>query len=104
MAGLHGRQAFAARTAASGERGASAAGFLAGKKPVLPLAADFRGLVLAFHKIKIRCVLAAKRAAQHNNQPACVKARFEPIRQNNNIEPPHAGCYKFWWNGPGSLR
>jgi len=38
---LNGREAFAARTAATGNRGAAALGGLAGEKPVLAFAADF---------------------------------------------------------------
>jgi len=47
---LNRRQAFAALAAAVAQRGAAAFGGFAGKKPVLPFAADFRRLILAFHK------------------------------------------------------
>jgi hypothetical protein len=48
--GLNRREAFAARATAAGKRGAAAFGARAGKKPVLAFAADFRRLILAFHK------------------------------------------------------
>ena len=47
---LNGREAFAARAAAAGERGAAALGGRAGEKPVLAFTADFGRLILAFHK------------------------------------------------------
>jgi hypothetical protein len=50
--GLNRREAFAARATTAGERGATARGGIAGKKPVLAFAADFRRLILAFHKFK----------------------------------------------------
>jgi hypothetical protein len=51
MAGLNGRQAFAALAAAVAQRGAAALGGFAGEKSVLPFAAHFRWLILAFHKL-----------------------------------------------------
>jgi hypothetical protein len=50
MAGLNGRQAFATDAAAVGQRGLAALARIAVEKPVLPFAADFRRLILAFHK------------------------------------------------------
>jgi hypothetical protein len=50
---LYGREAFATRATAAGKRGATTDGLLAGEKAVLTLAADFRRLILAFHKFKI---------------------------------------------------
>jgi len=47
---LNGREAFAARAAAAGKRGAAALGGRAGEKPVLAFTADFGRLILAFHK------------------------------------------------------
>jgi len=52
MAGSNGRQAFAADAAAVGQRGLAAPARMAVEKPVLPFAADFRRLILAFHKFK----------------------------------------------------
>jgi hypothetical protein len=49
---LNRRKPFAARATAAGEGGAAALGGLAGKKSVLAFAADFRRLILAFHKFK----------------------------------------------------
>jgi len=46
------RQAFAAVAAAVGERGLAALARIAVEKSVLPFAADFRWLILAFHKLK----------------------------------------------------
>ena len=51
MAGLNGRQALAAFAAAVGQRGLAAFARIAGEKPVLPLAAHFLWLILAFHKL-----------------------------------------------------
>jgi len=47
---LNRREAFAARPTAAGERGATASRGLPGEEPVLAFAADFRRLILAFHK------------------------------------------------------
>jgi len=49
--GLNRRQAFASHAAAIGQRGFAALARIAVKKPVLPFAADFRRLILAFHKL-----------------------------------------------------
>jgi hypothetical protein len=49
--GLNRRQAFAAHTAAIGQRGFAALARITVKKSVLPFAADFRWLILAFHKL-----------------------------------------------------
>ena len=46
------RQAFAAVAAAVGERGLAALARIAVEKSVLPFAADFRRLILAFHKFR----------------------------------------------------
>jgi hypothetical protein len=46
------RQAFAAVAAAVGERGLAAFARIAVEKSVLPFAADFRWLILAFHKFR----------------------------------------------------
>jgi hypothetical protein len=51
MAGLNGRQAFATDAAAVGQRGLAALARIAGEKPVLPFAAHFLWLILAFHKL-----------------------------------------------------
>ena len=57
----NGRQAFAAHAAAVAQRGAAALGGFAGEKSVLPFAADFRRLILAFHKSNlIRAFCAGK--------------------------------------------
>ena len=48
--GLYRRQAFTARATAAGERGATAPSGLAGEESVLTFTADFRRLILAFHK------------------------------------------------------
>jgi hypothetical protein len=56
----NGCQAFAAGATAAGEGGASAAGGLAGEKPVLAFAADLGRLILAFHKILNALVPAQK--------------------------------------------
>jgi hypothetical protein len=53
--GLNRREAFATRATTAGERGATAPGGLFGKEPVLAFAADFRRLILAFHKFKKSC-------------------------------------------------
>jgi hypothetical protein len=50
MAGSNRRQAFAAHAAAVGQRGLAALAGIAVEKSVLPFAADFRRLILAFHK------------------------------------------------------
>jgi hypothetical protein len=50
MAGSNGRQAFATDAAAIGQCGLAALARIAVEKPVLPFAADFRRLILAFHK------------------------------------------------------
>jgi len=47
-----GRQALAAVAAAVGEGGLAALGGVAVEEPVLAFPADFRRLILAFHKIK----------------------------------------------------
>jgi hypothetical protein len=49
--GLNRRQAFAAHAAAIGKRGFATLARIAVKKSVLPAAADFRRLILAFHKL-----------------------------------------------------
>jgi hypothetical protein len=51
MAGSDGCQAFATFATAIAQRGAAALGGFAGEKPVLPLAAHFLRLILAFHKL-----------------------------------------------------
>jgi hypothetical protein len=63
--GLNRRKAFAARATTAGERGATAPGGLAGEEPVLAFAADFRRLILAFHKFK-KIVSGAKTGAWEN--------------------------------------
>jgi hypothetical protein len=45
------RQALAAIAAAIAQRGATASSALTGEKSMLPLAAHFRRLILAFHAI-----------------------------------------------------
>jgi hypothetical protein len=45
-----GREAFAAGATAAGDGGCAAFGLVAGEKAVLAFAADFRRLILAFHK------------------------------------------------------
>jgi hypothetical protein len=49
--GLNRRQAFASHAAAIGQRGLAALARIAVKKSVLPFAAHFRWLILAFHKL-----------------------------------------------------
>jgi hypothetical protein len=51
---LNRRQAFATVAAAVAQRGAAAPGGFAGEKPVLPFAAHFFWLILAFHKFRFR--------------------------------------------------
>ena len=60
MRRLYRCQAFASGAAAVPQRGAAAFCGFAGKKPVLPLAADFRRLILAFHKFKFRSIPRGK--------------------------------------------
>jgi hypothetical protein len=48
---LNRREALAAGTATAGNRGATALGGTAAQEPVLAFPADFRRLILAFHKI-----------------------------------------------------
>jgi len=55
------RQAFAAHAAAIPQNAFAALGRIAGQKAMLPLAADFRRLVLAFHRsiaIQVRQIAA----------------------------------------------
>jgi hypothetical protein len=74
MAGLNGRQAFAALAAAVAQRGAAAPGGFAGKKPVLPFAAHLLWLILAFHKLtSFRDKTGAR---EDSSEPPCVKAGF----------------------------
>jgi hypothetical protein len=68
------REAFAARATAAGKRGTAAPAGLAGQKPVLPFAAGFRRLILAFHKF-LKFVSGAKTGAcEHSNKTSRVKA------------------------------
>jgi len=48
------REALASGATAARDGGGAALGFVAGKKSVLAFAADFRRLILAFHKFKSR--------------------------------------------------
>ena len=74
MAGSDGRQAFAALAAAVAQRGAAGLGGFAGEKPVLPLAAHFLWLILAFHKLtSFRDKTGAR---EDNHEPGRVKARL----------------------------
>jgi hypothetical protein len=50
--GLYRREAFATRAATAGDRGLAALAGIAGEEPVLTFPADFRRLILAFHKFK----------------------------------------------------
>ncbi len=52
--GLYGRQAFAAYATAIGQRGLAALGGITVQKPVLAFATNFRRLILAFHKFKLK--------------------------------------------------
>jgi hypothetical protein len=70
-----GCQAFAARATAAGDGGRATLGFIAGEESVLTFAADFRRLILAFHKLNSVCS-AKKRVCEDSNEPFCVKARF----------------------------
>jgi hypothetical protein len=75
MAGSDGRQAFAALAAAVAQRGAAGLGGFAGEKPVLPLAAHFLWLILAFHKLtSFRDKTGAR---EDNHESGRVKARFD---------------------------
>lgn len=58
---LHRRQAFAAHATAIGQNGPAALAGVARKEPMLPPAADFRRLILAFHKN--RCSMNRNRVA-----------------------------------------
>jgi hypothetical protein len=71
----HGREAFAAGAAAAGDGGGATLGLVAGKEAVLAFAADFRRLILAFHKFNAYGRLAKKRACEDSSQAPCVKAR-----------------------------
>jgi hypothetical protein len=73
------RQAFAAHATAVGQRGLAALGGITVQKPVLALAADFRRLILAFHKLKISRALGGMTpvdgAGEVSNEPPSVKTR-----------------------------
>ncbi len=73
-------QAFAAVTTAVGQRGLAALARITVKKPVLAFAADFRRLILAFHKFKWLRAGAVKLrfsgAGEVSNETSCVKARL----------------------------
>jgi hypothetical protein len=71
------REAFAAVAAAVGERGFATLAGIAIEKPVLAFAADFRRLILAFHKL------------------GCARARKNSVLQRRevSIETP---CVKTW--------
>lgn len=58
------RETFAARAPATGQGGPTAPGLAAGKKSVLTFAADFRWLILAFHKLN--CVLTRKNSVERS--------------------------------------
>jgi hypothetical protein len=66
MTTSNGRETLAANAAAVGKGGFAALAGVAVQKPVLPLAADFRRLILTFHKLNNgtneRGRIAAKRA------------------------------------------
>jgi hypothetical protein len=51
---LYRRKTFATGTTAAGKRSPTATRGLAGKKPMLAFAANFRRLILAFHKKLIK--------------------------------------------------
>jgi hypothetical protein len=59
---LYGREAFAARATAARNGGRATLGLVAGEESVLALAADFRRLILAFHKF-FKIVSGAKTGA-----------------------------------------
>jgi hypothetical protein len=64
--GLNRRQAFASHAAAIGKRGFATLARIAVEKSVLPFAADFRWLILAFHNFKwcwFRCKNSVQRSA-----------------------------------------
>jgi hypothetical protein len=74
--GLNRRQAFAAHAAAIGQRGLAALARITVKKSVLPFAADFRWLILAFHKL-IRLPSGRKTGAcEDNHETPRVKAQL----------------------------
>jgi hypothetical protein len=74
--GLNRRQAFASHAAAIGQRGFAALARIAVKKSVLPFAADFRWLILAFHKL-IRLPSGRKTGAcEDNHETPRVKAQL----------------------------
>jgi hypothetical protein len=74
--GLNRRQAFASHAAAIGQRGFAALARIAVKKSVLPFAADFRWLILAFHKL-IRLPSGRKTGmCEDNHETPRVKAQL----------------------------
>jgi hypothetical protein len=73
------RQAFATVAAAVGQRGLTALARVTVEKPVLAFAADFRRLILAFHKfnlVRLGAKLRFYRAGEVSSEPPRVKARL----------------------------
>jgi hypothetical protein len=70
-------QAFATIAATVAQRGAAAPGGFAGEKPVLPLAAHFLWLILAFHKLTSSPDKTGAREDSH--EPGRVKAAFTTL-------------------------
>ncbi len=90
-------ESLASHAAPISQSGPSALGAFAGQKPVLPLAADFRWLILAFHNSIARSqaglpvpsdatrgIVPLTGARENNNERSCVKrgqcARFAVLR------------------------
>ena len=80
---LNRRQAFASHAAAIGQRGFAALARIAVKKSVLPFAADFRWLILAFHKL-IRLPSGRKTGVcEDNHETLRVKAQLIALLCSN---------------------
>jgi hypothetical protein len=60
------REAFATRATAARNRGRATLGLVAGKEAVLAFPADFRRLILAFHKF-LKIISGAKTGAWENS-------------------------------------
>jgi hypothetical protein len=72
--GLNRRQAFAAHAAAVGKRGLAAFARITVEKSVLPLAAHFLWLILAFHKLIRRPSGGRAGVCEDTHETPCVKA------------------------------
>ena len=93
LAGMesHRGELFATGPAAVGEDLATAAGGHACTEAVLALAADFRGLILAFHRLKLLFLKGARTA--HRTDPALsgtrrlAEERWESSVARGNVAP-----------------